>query len=173
MNATSFRNRRYPNIALWAAALVCLNVACFRSLDVSKVKCNSASTCPSPYFCSNGHCVLALDGGNGPVDGAHGADGASVAIDARPNGGNGGGPVDSALGAGGTPVVFDAQPGSAGGAGGGGSGGANAGGGAGNGGGLAGNGAGGSTGSGGTSGGRDAPAQINDAPGGLSQGQRI
>lgn len=107
MNTTSFRKRRYPNIALWAAALVCLNgVACFRSLDLSQVKCNSKTTCPSPYSCSMdqgtyGHCVL------GPAS----IDGGGTDLNVSPgSGGNGGKPVDGALGGGGTSGVLDARP---------------------------------------------------------------
>ena len=111
MDTTSFRRRRYPHLALWAAALVCLNgVACFRSLDLSKVKCNSIkSSCPPPYSCAMdqgtyGHCVLgavSLDGGNADQYVSPASDGEAGSDGIRPSGGTGGSPRDGALSSGG------------------------------------------------------------------------
>ncbi len=123
MSTTSFRTMRYRNIPLWAAALICLNVmACFHSLDPSKLKCNSKTSCPSPYSCimdqaNYGHCVLGsigLDGGNADQYVSPEVDG-KAGLDA------GGGPVDGAQGSGGAGGVGGPTDGSAsGGAGGGG-----------------------------------------------------
>jgi len=125
MNTTSFRKRRYSNLALWAAALLCLNVACFHTLDPAKVKCNSKSTCPSPYSCSMdqgtyGHCVLGpvnLDGGNADQyvspgsDGKAGSDG--IGLDGiASTGGAGGSPLDGSRGSGGAGGVSGPTDGS-------------------------------------------------------------
>ena len=68
------------NVGFWAIAFLCLNAAaCFRTLDVSKVKCNSKVTCPEGYICNaesgkTGSCVRPADGG-ADVAGASGQGG--------------------------------------------------------------------------------------------------
>lgn len=135
MSTTSFRTMRYCNIPLWSAALICLTgTACFHSLDPLKLKCNSKTSCPSPYSCTMdqgtyGHCVLGpvgLDGGNADkyvspgLDGKAGLDGIGSDLIGSTDGA-GGSPVDGSQGSGGAGGVGGPTDGSAsGGAGGGG-----------------------------------------------------
>ena len=107
MNTTSLRRKRYRNVALWAAALVCLNgVACFRSVDPSKLKCNSESSCPNLYFCSMdqgtyGHCVVgpvSLDGGNTDLSPSLGLDGTARSDGIESSDGAGVSPLDGSRG---------------------------------------------------------------------------
>ena len=76
---------RSGNGILWIVSFACLSVvACVRSVDISKVKCEGKSTCPTNYFCNMdyvtwGRCVqgvAAVDSGNGggggSIDAQHG-----------------------------------------------------------------------------------------------------
>ena len=112
MNTTFFRSRRYRNIPLWATALVCLNgVACFRSLDPSKVKCSSEAHCPKPYTCSiYGHCVLgpaSLDGSTVDLSLSPRPDGEAGADGTGSSDGAGGSRLDGSIDGGGTTTAVD------------------------------------------------------------------
>lgn len=93
------------------ALLTVGGVACFESLDVSKLRCLDDKGCPSGNYCLNGHCVSGqepVDGGHkdGPPSGEDGRDssrgGAGGSFDGIPGGagggGSGGGVVDGPRG---------------------------------------------------------------------------
>ena len=70
---------RLNNFGLWALALLCLNAACFRTLDPGKVKCTT--TCPDGFTClkdpskAYGTCVQGRADGGVDVAGASGQGG--------------------------------------------------------------------------------------------------
>ena len=70
----------------WLVFLVCLNtMACFHSVDGTKVKCTNNDHCPSDFVCNGGKCVgrSAVTGSGGVlgVDASSAADAKAVGFD--------------------------------------------------------------------------------------------
>ena len=76
---------RLPNFRAWLLFVAFLHsVACFRSVDGTKVKCTTSDHCPDNYSCSAGKCVSRSSAT--PDGGGYGMDGGSSAGDGRSSG---------------------------------------------------------------------------------------
>ena len=119
MNTASVRQSSRRSIGLWAVAFLCLNAAaCFRTLDVSKIKCVNESNCPSDYSCFRttgeyGTCVPRTDGSTGEVSMSPGT-GGQGGLGGIDSGGYDGGPIDGLRGSGGTTTIGDGPGGASG-----------------------------------------------------------
>jgi len=118
MNARMVRPAHLGSGTFFTIALLCLSsVACFRTVDVSKLHCINNNGCPTGnYYCANGRCFA----GQTPLDGSNadlppsGLDGQTGVDGIQSKGGAGGRAIDGALGgAGGVVVVDGAAPGAA------------------------------------------------------------
>jgi hypothetical protein len=102
MNARMVRPARLKSGALSVIALLCLSsLACFRTVDVSKLHCINNNGCPiGNYYCANGRCLA----GQGPVDSSNadlppsGLDGQAGIDGTQAKGGTGGGVANGPLG---------------------------------------------------------------------------
>jgi len=107
MNKPAFRSLLHRGIPLCVAALLYLNGgACFRSLDPSKVPCDSKTICPDGYVCSIdqegfGHCIhgtMPIDGSSADFRLSDGPDGKAGLDGIQSSGGAGGTAIDGLMG---------------------------------------------------------------------------
>ena len=104
MNSASLWQWSSRSFGLWVGAWLCLNAsACFRTLDVSKIKCVDNSNCPSNYSCSRstgewGTCAPSTDGSTADVSVSPGTGGDGGGLEDGPRGGADGRTSDDGTG---------------------------------------------------------------------------